>query len=393
MADQEEKFPPRPQHGPCRPCSPWRPKFPYDVDYPGDHPHRPPTDPWYHCNDTEPLITVRPWESCCDSGDHDPCLCITSGEVEVWNQTYSAVSGHSGDWDRAVDDSWKTSADNWESSFETVSANSGFWDSAYKIASSWDSGATESIYALISATSAFITTYSASPYLNVDEAYFAGNGSPSDPVTLSEIYKTYWRWIDTAMNDLYSGGTWGNPEYRNWASNESYDHLMEWIQYHDKLMWKPAPDSTSPSGEPRSNVGGIFYQLEKLWHIVNEGPGEGSKAYEYLQANSAHFESTYEVVDESSGSWNDVYSAVSENSAAWAIGDDSWKNSASNWQSTYESVERASGTWDDTSEKVAANSAAWASGSHETWTYASGMDMSNYSQFNEPNTIYFNFSD
>lgn len=399
MADQEDKFPPRPPH---RPCGPWPSVFPYDKDYPGD---RPPNIPqhWHHWNDTEPVMGAYPWEHCCD-GDEDPCLCITSGEVDIWNQTYSAVSGHSADWDRAVDDTWKNSADNWQSTYETVSANSAFWDSAYKIASAWDSGANESIYNIISATSAFILNYSAEPYIHVNENCFKGNGTELDPIDLSEVFSAYLIQVDEAMRDLYSGGTFGLESNRKWAEKGEFQHLEKWIEYLNNLMWKVGPKTKDPEnntpvdehGEPISSVGGIFYQLEKLWHYVGDSDG----SYRLVLNNSGHWDSTYQTVLSDSGDWNSVYStvssysaswngisledsghwtdtyhtvgehsaywetaanAVSENSGAWGKGDDSWKNSATNWQITYQTVKSDSADWDSTFKTVKSTSGDWES--------------------------------
>jgi len=354
MADQEEKFPPRPPH---RPCGPWPSVFPYDKDYPGDHPpHRPPH--WHHWNDTEPVMGAYPWEHCCD-GDEDHCLCITSGEVDIWNKTYSAVSGHSADWDRAVDDSWKNSADNWQSTYETVSANSAFWDSAYKIASAWDSGANESIYNIISATSAFLKTYSAEPYFHAESAYFQGNGSPEHPLDLSEIYKMYWGWIDEAMNDLYSGGKWGDSGSRRWMSDSGYSDLMEWIKYHDELMWKPGPETDSPSGEPRSNYGGIFYQLEKLWHVI----GDPDSPYRIVLDNSGHWDSTYQTVLANSGRWESDYETTNANSGNWSSVYESMKENSGHYDEAYDGikdVQQTSGDWDSVYSTVSSYSASWA---------------------------------
>ena len=410
MADNRQKFPPGPPHGPC---GPWPSVFPYDKDYPGDHPHRPPQpvpgNMWW--NDTEPVMGVYPWEKCCDSGEYDPCVCISSGEVDLWNQTYSAVSGHSGDWDRAVDDSWKYSADNWESSYETVSANSAFWDSAYKIASLWDSGSSESVYDILSATSAFLSTYSASPYLNVNSAYFKGNGSPDKPLDLSEIYKTYWGWMSDAMNDLYSGGKWGESGSRSWLSEERGDYLMAWIEYLDQLMWKPGPDPNDPDyylngGEPRSNVGGIFYQLEKLWHVVR---GEKEDDWKVLEENSASWNASRDAVLSTSGEWDLGYSGyqyISENSGryettvervndlssasgVWNSAYDVLDTYSASWIASNSALDENSGSWNETRDFVSANSGSWSSGTHESYEYAPSMTLDNYQEFNEPSTIYY----
>ena len=361
MSDRSDKFPPRP---PCRPCGPWPSVFPYDKDYPGDRPPRPPQpvpgNMWW--NDTEPVMGVYPWETCC-SGDEDPCLCITSGEVDVWNQTYSAVSGSSAEWNRAVDDSWRDSADNWQSTYDTVSASSASWNRAYEIASAWNSGANESIYAIVSATSSFLTTYSADPYINVNSAYFTGNGSPDHPLDFTALYKWWANRVTNAMNDLYEDGSWGESEHRKFVTDKFGEYLMEWIQYHDNLMWEVSPSTTSPSGEPRSREGGIFYQLEKLWNVVNGGSTKGDEAYDCLVENSGKWDSSHDVVLENSANWDGTYEAVSSNSA--------------DWNESYEAVSSNSGVWDSTQETVSANSADW-NASFETVSANSGVWDSTY---------------
>jgi hypothetical protein len=296
-----------------------------------------------------------------------------------------------------------------------VSANSAFWDSAYKIASALDSGANESIYNIISATSAFLKTYSAEPYFHANSAYFQGNGSPEHPLDLSEIYKMYWGWIDNAMNDLYSGGKWGDSGSRRWMSDSGYNNLMEWIKYHDELMWKPGPETDSPSGEPRSNYGGIFYQLEKLWHVIgdpdspynivldnsghwdstyqnvlansgrwesdyettNANSGNWSSVYESMNENSGHYDEAYDGikdVQQTSGDWDSVYSTVSSYSASWA--GISLEDSG-HWTDTYHTVDGHSAYWEAASSAVSANSAAWAKGD-DSWKNSATNWQSTY---------------
>lgn len=92
--------------------------------YPDTHWHR----PYWH-NDTEAAAIPRPGESCCGSSSGDECVCVTSGDVELWNQV-SAISSISGlDWDSLSSLSGlNNSADLWNRNFVTVYNNSAAWN-------------------------------------------------------------------------------------------------------------------------------------------------------------------------------------------------------------------------------------------------------------------------
>lgn len=91
--------------------------------YPDNHWHR------YWHNDTEAAAVPRPGEPCCGPGEKEDCVCVTSGDVELWNQV-SAISELSGfDWDALSGVSGlTTSANLWNSAFLTVYNNSAIWN-------------------------------------------------------------------------------------------------------------------------------------------------------------------------------------------------------------------------------------------------------------------------
>lgn len=371
MADKEDKFNHKPPH---RPCGPWGPSYPYDKDYPGDRPIRPaPYSPFGPCwNDTERVITVRPGEKCC-SADEGPCECVTSGDVEAWNETYSAVSANSAFWSNtSADNSWTNSADDWQSTYETVSSNSALWDSAYYIANSFDSGSLTSISSLISATSAFITTYSAQPYVHVNPQYLQGNGTSAHPIDTSEVFKRYWEDMNTAMNDLYGSGHWGYQEYRNWIDYSDLDRVNEHLKQLDDLMWNVKPNLTSAGRMPD----GIFHQLERIWAILT--PQSGSV--------DTYFPGDWISIEDQ------VISVSGMDPSAWYEARDTLEANSGFWNETRDTLAANSGFWNDTREFVSENSASWSSGSHETWEYAPDMTSESYSGYNEPGKIYFNYT-
>lgn len=279
MEEQDKKIPDQ-----CRPCTPWA-YFAPDRDYPGDDPV-PHFRPWPpRCNDTEPLIIVPPGGKCKDA--EDPCMCITSGEVDLWNQTYSAVSENSAAWTKAVDDSWRDSASDWQSTYETVESESGKWESSWSITSGWNQESYDSLRNLISETSSFLVTYSASPYFNINSAFFQGNGSPEHPLDLSETHLNFLKSVENSLNDLYRDGQFGESAYRNWLSQSEVDEVWDWIEYFNKVFFDVLTPTEDPGGSAMENRGGVYYQLTKIWAILNAlvnssgSSGKGSSEFVY----------------------------------------------------------------------------------------------------------------
>lgn len=102
-------------------------------------------------SDLEPAFVVKPHEPCCPD-DAEECVCVTSGDVEKWNETaeyFSALSGITPEdienienalsaltsadkWNSAYD-AVITSANAWNETYETVCANSGLWNNTSAI--------------------------------------------------------------------------------------------------------------------------------------------------------------------------------------------------------------------------------------------------------------------
>ena len=378
---KDPKFPPGPPGPPGpHPCGPWPSVFPPRP------PHMPdgvwPGRPWFH-NDTEPVIGVRPWENCCE--DQDPCVCVTSADVENWYGALSALSANSATWDsNAFDDSWKDSAADWQGAYDTVEQNSAFWNSAWEIAHNYDSGNLDGLAALVAKSSAFLVQYYGQDIFKTDIT-LQGNGSQDHPLGLADEVKVIVSGMRDALNDLYGGANWGVPDYRTWVNWPAYEELKDWVQQHDDLLWKVQPKVHDEHyGEPD----GVFPQLAKIWEylkgIPSSGGGGGDDswkdsaadwqgAYEVVSANSGAWSEGDQSWKDSAGFWEDTCEFVSANSAAWFEGDNSWRDSAENWQGA--------------TEAVSANSAYWNSGSHMSWKpIPDGVD---YHTLQEPNTIYY----
>lgn len=76
----------KPEFYPQPPHNPYGPDWP-DANYHPDWPHY---RHMHHWNDTEPAAVV-PWHDECCPEPSDDCVCVTSGDVELWN-TISSVS-------------------------------------------------------------------------------------------------------------------------------------------------------------------------------------------------------------------------------------------------------------------------------------------------------------
>lgn len=392
----EKRFPP----GPCGPWPSVYPKHREDGVWPAW--------PRQWRNDTEPVIGVYPWENCC-SGEQDPCMCITSAEVDRWDGVHDIVSANSAAWnDNSPHNEWETSADLWNTASEIVSGHSAYWDSAYSMAQRYDSGAFQDVQSFISATSAFLATYSAFAEVQTDDT-LSGDGAKM-PLGLSQSRRETIENLSKAANDLYDGGFWGEEEKRNWVGMDVIDELQKVLDSYADLFF----DTDSAYVDRYGYVNkGVFPQLEKIWALlrdtekwvlsesadlwngasmtVKEHSGfweENSREVDdhcqdwnttvsIVKADSANWDSAYSAVINSADLWNTASTILSSHSAKWEKGDDSWKDSADLWQ--------------EASETVSANSAYWASGSHETWQYAPNMNAGNVELFNAPDTIYFNF--
>lgn len=431
----EKKFP----HGPCGPWPSVYPKHREDGVWPAW------PRPWR--NDTEPVIGVYPWENCC-SGDQDPCMCITSAEVDRWDGVHDIVSANSAAWNNGHDESWKDSADLWNSASEIVGGHSAYWDSAYSMAQRYDSGAFQDVQNFISATSAFLATYSAYTSILTDNT-LSGDGSDKRRLGLSDSIRRDMEAFKLAATALYSGGRWGEDPYRLWVSKTDLKELEDWIDLHNDLFFDTNSAYVDGLGFAPA---GVFPQLEKIWALLrgtqewvynvtsatvsgwNDSADLWNGASMTIHNHSAFWEENTQVVHNHYHEWNTIVNIVSGDSAYWNSAYQVIINSAQYWNSAYSAVinsaniwnsayhgvsdsadlwnaasmilsshsakwdEEADGSWrssaalwEGASETVSANSAYWASGSHVTWQYAPSMNAGNVDQFNAPDTIYFNF--
>lgn len=131
------------------------PPMPPDWDDPSHIPHYPdwpnmpyadwPRSRFHRWNDSEPANVQPWWHDCCD-GTENPCVCVTSADVDRWN-TYSSLSGLV-DFDASGISAGLASAlsaldnmydyDKVRDCYYTVSANSAVWNSAAYVPNIYD---------------------------------------------------------------------------------------------------------------------------------------------------------------------------------------------------------------------------------------------------------------
>ena len=408
MAENDNKFPPPPHGMPYQyPGGPWPSVFPHHKKEDGKWP-RPPM-PWH--NDTEPVVGVYPWENCCE--DQDPCMCVTSADVEKWDGTHNVVSANSAYWGGEYDDSWKNSAALWQGASETVKTHSAYWDSAWSIASGYDPNALDPIISILSGTSAFLRTYSGELEVQTKE-WIKGNGTAKNPIQLSQAAVDRLKNVQELITQLYGGAI--DEKTRKWLKTNDLDEFVEWLKAIDALMFMVDPnmidytsiieqmdkDITSPSASILgASGGGIFIQLNKIWAIlrnmehwvvettretvaqwgdsadkwnwtwdaVNTSADRWNKTAESASFwNSAcnivgdHYENwneTYNIVNNSSVNWNSAYSAVVNSGGYWNSAYNVVNNSSVYWNSAYSAIVNSAQSWNETYNIINNSSQYW----------------------------------
>lgn len=173
-------------------------------------------------NDMEHAFVVRPHEECCPD-DAEECVCVTSGDVEKWNNAYDSISAIS-----SIDPSafsalldvsaLSSSADFWNGTYETVSSNSAGWDKTFSAVTENSSLWNES-----SSISSIASTIA----------------DIQDDVSALEVNKQDNIYFD--KDSIIGDGTQGYPyQVREW---QSYKNLREDVDLiHDHIVSIPSAD-------------------------------------------------------------------------------------------------------------------------------------------------------
>ena len=164
--------------------------------------------------DMEPAFVVGPHEPCCPD-EQDECVCVTSGDVERWNDAADMLSALSGVTPEDIEkiDEVLTSATLWNGTYETVSANSGNWNKTFDA---------------VTANSATWNKASAIPEITSDINNLASSLSALEDVTEGKQDKIYFD-----GTSIIGDGTLGSP-YRvyDWARIAKINDDVKFFRNH-----------------------------------------------------------------------------------------------------------------------------------------------------------------
>lgn len=264
-------------------------------------------------------------------------------ESANWNSTYTTVTNNSGKWE-SVYNTLNVSSGDFYSVYDTVAENSGYWNEA--------SG--------IIATSA-------------DEW-----NSNYDTVNSNSGY-----WQETADKFSESADLW-NSNYETVNSNSGrWESVYGTVEEHS-AAWNETTDKVNESADNWNEA------VEKIPEIENQLKDLSDRVDE-IEDNVDRWNDASDTVSELSGFWNSTHDTVYEYSASWNKTTEIVSQSADKWNQSYEVVDSSSGHWDHIAETVEENSAAWARGA-VTYQYEENMNYDNFSAFNEPGVIYYNYN-
>lgn len=179
---------------------------------------------WHHRphSDLEVAAVPMPGHDCCPEPQEE-CVCVTSGDVALWNEI-SALSGLSGiDWDTLYNISGlSASANLWNSNYTTVRTNSAawsnkldssaleensaFWQGASEIvrdnSAKWNSACSSipQIYTNKTNIEKLSADFARQVKIYFDKTTIEGDGTYNSPYTVKD-YTTY----KEVVNTIYSG--------------------------------------------------------------------------------------------------------------------------------------------------------------------------------------------
>lgn len=199
--------------------------------------------PKHHIHpDTEPAHQVKPWESCCPTPTGEKCECVTSADVEMWNQisAFSGINPESLSGISAFEEI-AASANLWNDTFETVSSNSANWEYSYSSIEPISSKIDEILNEIEDKYKVFTTK----------DLY--GNGTKEDPLGIvsAEFYKKILSELNYNVSKLFDKN--GNPIWM--------DKRVEGVSINDSLQ-ELADDNQTQWNRIKWNYEKILYLLE-----------------------------------------------------------------------------------------------------------------------------------
>lgn len=275
---------------------------------------------------------------------------------------------------------------NWNSTYVTVTNNSGRWESVYNTLNV-SSGDFYSVYNSVAEYSAAWNEASAV--------------TPTSAEEWNSVYETvnnnsgYWQ--ETTDKFSESADLW-NSNYETVNSNSA-----KWESSHDTVntnsaYWGSVYDTVEESSAAWNETTDKVNESADKWNEAAEKIPEIedqvqdlSDRVDAIEDNVDRWNETSDTVSELSGFWNSTHDTVYEYSASWNKTTEIVSQSADKWNQTYEVVDSSSGHWDHIAETVEENSAVWAKDAFRL-QYEENMNYDNFSAYNEPGVIYYNYN-
>lgn len=264
---------------------------------------------WYHRphSDLEVAAVPMPGHDCCGQDPHEDCVCVTSGDVALWNEI-SALSGLSGiDWDTLYNISGlSASANLWNSNYNTVRTNSAYWSnkldsSAFEENSAFWQGASE----IVRDNSAnWNSAYSSIPqiYTNktnieklsadfarqvkiyFDKTTIEGDGTYNSPYTVKD-YTTYKEVVNTiysGFKELYKNNT---QQWMSLTADSDKDGINPYLKSLFSAVAVKDTDQDTTLGKHGDLIQWIIEHLGGVIGDVSQY-GEDIRRLNYWTANS-----------------------------------------------------------------------------------------------------------
>lgn len=262
---------------------------------------------WHRTHsDLEVAAVPLPGHGCCGEPD-EYCVCVTSGDVALWNEI-SALSGLSGiDWDTLYNISGlSASANLWNSDYNTVRTNSAYWSNKL------DSTAFEEISAFWQGASEIVRDNSAnwnSAYSSIPQIYtnktnieklsadFArqvkiyfdkttieGDGTYNSPYTVKD-YTTYKEVVNTiysGFKELYKNNT---QQWMSLTADSDKDGINPYLKSLFSAVAVKDTDQDTTLGKHGDLIQWIIEHLGGVIGDVSQY-GEDIRRLNYWTANS-----------------------------------------------------------------------------------------------------------
>lgn len=176
--------------------------------------------------DTESAHQVKPWESCCPTPTGEKCECVTSADVEMWNQisAFSGINPESLSGISAFEEI-AASANLWNDTFETVSSNSANWDYAYS-----------SIDPISAQVSGILNELKDKFKVKTTKDLY-GNGTKEDPLGIvsAEFYKKLITKLNYTLGEFFDKN--GNPLWMNKEEGKEIFKSIEYLANENQQQW------------------------------------------------------------------------------------------------------------------------------------------------------------